>query len=284
MKFAVFELSGKYAHFKVPESTRGNFTFPFPPRTALIGIIAGILGIQRNSYWQENQKFNETKIAIEILNPVQKDNLKINYTQTKTTTSLRKLGVPVTLLIPKDPGNPASRGFISQFKLDLLKDVHYRIYANINDEKLHEQLVKRLEEKKYVYPPYFGHANFFADVTYIGNFDAKYLNSGEYLLNGLIAASTLMDEKDLLYQSGGLTVVFNVPMAMKAIEEEKITDDYPNTFSCEIARLENVILQIESDKQLKLRLKEKTGFTLTINQQKKNLVLLPSQVVEEHIT
>ncbi len=282
MKFAVFELSGKYAHFKVPESTRGNFTFPFPPRTALMGLIAGILGIQRNSYWQENQKFYSAKIAVEILNIVLKDSLKINYTQTKTITSLRKIGAPITLLIPKDPGNPKSRGFITQFKLDLLKNVKYRIYVSIDDDELHKQLVKRLKEKKYVYPPYLGHANFFANINYLGNYDADYLSAGEYAISGLIAASALMDEKDLIYQSGGVTVVFNVPLVMKAIEEEKINDVLPETFSCEIARLENIILQVEREKQLKMNLNENSAFSITINKQKKNLVLLPSKAIKEH--
>ena len=282
MKFVVFELSGKFAHFKVPESTRGNFTFPFPPRTALMGMIAGILGIQRNSFWFKSQKFYSTKIAIEILNTIQKESLKTNYTQTKTTTSLRKIGVPITLIIPNNPGSPESRGFISQYKLDLLKDVRYRIYVNISDEDLHKQLVNRFEDKKYVYPPYFGHVNFFADVTYLGNFDAEYLSAGEYSLNGLIAASALMDEKDLLYQSGGLTVVFNVPMVMKATEVDRITDEHPNTFSSEIARLENIILQVEGEKQLILKLKEKTAISIELNKQKKKLVLLPDQVIDEH--
>ncbi len=282
MKFAVFELSGKYAHFKVPESTRGNFTFPFPPRTALMGLIAGILGIQRNSYWQESQEFYSSKIAIEVLNTVVKDNLKVNYTQTKTTTSLRKLGVPITILIPKDPGNPKSRGFITQYKLNLLKNVYYRIYVSIDDEELHKQLVKRLQEKKYVYPPYFGHVNFFANIDYIGNYDGEYLNAGEYPINGLIAASALLDESDLLYQSGGLTVVFNVPMVMKAKKEESLMDNHPELFSCKVSRLENVILQVESDKQLKMHLKENSAVSITVLKQKKNLVLLPSRAIEEH--
>ena len=282
MKFAVFEISGEYAHFKVPESTRGNFTFPLPPRTALMGLIAGLLGIQRNSYWQESQEFHSAKIAVEILNTVLKDSLKVNYTQTKTITSLRKIGAPITLLIPKDPGSPKSRGFISQFKLDLLRDVKYRIYVNIDNEELHNQLVKRLKEKKYVYPPYLGHANFFANINYLGNYTAEYLAEGEYIINGLIAASALKDESDLLYQSGGLAVVFNVPMVMKAIEDEKIDDDFPKTFSCKIARLENIILQVESEQQLKMKLRENSAFSITINKQKKNLVLLPSTAIEEH--
>jgi len=280
MKFAVFELSGKFAHFKVPESTRGNFTFPFPPRTALMGLIAGILGIQRNSYWQENQKFYSAKIAVEILNMVLKDSLKINYTQTKTITSLRKIGAPITLLIPKDPGSHKSRGFITQFKLDLLKNVKYRIYVSIDDDELHKQLVKRLKEKKYVYPPYLGHANFFANINYLGNYDADYLGAGEYTVSGLIAASALLDEKDLIYQSGGVTVVFNVPMVMKAIEEEKINDVLLETFSCELVRLENIILQVECEKQLIMNLNENSAFSITINKQKKNLVLLPSKAIK----
>ncbi|MHA1126611.1 MAG: type I-B CRISPR-associated protein Cas5b [Candidatus Heimdallarchaeota archaeon] len=280
MKFVVFELSGKYAHFKVPESTRGNFTFPFPPRTALMGLIAGILGIQRNSYWQENLPFYSAKIAVEILSTVVKNSLKVNYTQTKTTTSLRKLGVPITLLIPKDPGNPKSRGFISQFKLDLLKDVHYRIYVSINNEELHKQLEKRLQEKKYVYPPYFGHVNFFANLDYLGNFEAKYLSAGEHPIDGLIAASSLMDENDLLYQSGRLIVVFNVPMVMKTIKYEKLVDDCSETFSSKIVRLENIILQVENGKQLKMRLKENSSISISFSKQKKNLVLLPSSAVE----
>jgi len=280
MRFAVFELSGDYAHFKAPESTRGNFTFPFPPRTALLGLIAGILGIQRNSYWQKDQKFYTTKIAIEVLNVVLKDSLKVNYTQTKTITSLRKMGAPISLLIPKDPGNPESRGFTSQFKLDLLRNVKYRVYVCIDDKELHEQLVKRLKEKRYVYPPYLGHANFFANINYLGNFDAEFLPAGEYALDGLIAATALIDEKDLLYQSGGLTVLFNVPMAMKTIELEKIAETMQSRYSCEISRLENIIFQTANEKQLKMKVKGNAAFTITIKKEKKNLVVLPGEAIK----
>lgn len=273
MKFAVFELSGDYAHFKVPESTRGSFTFPFPPRTALMGLIAGILGIQRNSYWQEDQKLYSTKIAVEVLSEVVKDSLKVNYTQTKNITTIEKM---VSIMIPKNPAK--DRGFTTQFKLDVLRNVKYRVYVNIEDNALHEEFVKRLKEKRYVYPPYLGHVNFFANIDFIGNFDARFLDSGQYELDGLIATMALVDEKDLLYQSGGLVVLFNVPMVMKAYKHN-IGDELPGVYSCETCRLENIIFQIENKSRLKMKIKEKFAIAITVNNRKKNLVLLPSNAI-----
>ncbi|MHA1308428.1 MAG: type I-B CRISPR-associated protein Cas5b [Candidatus Heimdallarchaeota archaeon] len=282
MKFAVFEIASDYAHFKTPESTRGNFTFPFPPRTAIIGLIAGILGIERNSYWmKENPLFN-TKIALEIVNPIIKDNLKVLYSHTRTITSFSSIGASISIMIPKDPGNPTSRGFITPFKLDILRDVKYRIYVSIDNEKLFAELVSRFESKKYTYPPYLGHANFLAIIDFIGTFEGKILPEGNYEIDGIIPASTLLDEKDLLYSAGGLMIVFNVPMVMIATKNQKYVEILPETYSCSLARMENIIMQIEDDKSnIKLNLKDRLVFEIKIDGSKKRLAILPNESMLE---
>jgi hypothetical protein len=59
-----------------------------------------------------------------------------------------------------------------------------------------------------VYPPYLGHANFLAEINFVGVFEGKLLPIGIYELNGIIPATALQDENDILYNSGGLSIVF----------------------------------------------------------------------------
>ena len=64
-KVLVFEVYGKYAHFKKPYTTTSPLTYSIPSRTALTGIIGAIIGIEKN----ENNvllNYEHCKLSIEI--------------------------------------------------------------------------------------------------------------------------------------------------------------------------------------------------------------------------
>ncbi|MCS7245973.1 MAG: CRISPR-associated protein Cas5, partial [candidate division WOR-3 bacterium] len=43
-----FELKGKFAHFRAFYSNATAISYYFPPRTTLVGLVAGILGRERD--------------------------------------------------------------------------------------------------------------------------------------------------------------------------------------------------------------------------------------------
>lgn len=76
-----FDWCGKMAHFRKFYSNASALTHTLPPRTTVLGLLASIAEIERDSYYfgTENEVFNSLKIGVQILNPVRKINQKFNY-------------------------------------------------------------------------------------------------------------------------------------------------------------------------------------------------------------
>jgi len=225
MKVLVFDVKGRYAHFKAFETTRENISFPFPPKTALLGMIASILGIKRNRYWISNHPLASSLVSLSVLKPIHHIGLKVNYVQTRNPIKLsgRNVVKDVLLMLPRDPfeiETKDQRGSRAPIRLDLLTDVYYRVTFSSTDENLFSSLKKRLEEQKYFYPPYLGHANFFAAIEYCGTFTAEPLPEGIYSPHSIVPVNAIHLEK-ISIDSVGTAIIYNVPCAMKFIGEDE---------------------------------------------------------------
>lgn len=51
MKFLVFDLKGKFAHFRKFYTNSSSLSYLVPPRTVIEGMVAAILGFERDSYY-----------------------------------------------------------------------------------------------------------------------------------------------------------------------------------------------------------------------------------------
>ncbi|WP_041446695.1 type I-B CRISPR-associated protein Cas5b [Pseudothermotoga thermarum] len=151
MKILVFDVKGKFALFRRSYTTTSSTTYPFPPRTAICGIIAAILGIEnppdRPSWYL--RKFDNARISIRLLNPIKKIRLGINYVETKP-----------------DKDTPRT-----QILAEIIKDPAYRIY--ISEFEKFDELVKLIRSHECVFTPYLGLSEFIADFSYVGVFEAK---------------------------------------------------------------------------------------------------------------
>jgi len=159
----VFDIWGDYGHFKKFHTTASPLSFSFPPPTAVIGIIAAILGIDKESYWQEFS-LNNTRVAVKIMTPVKKIRTGVNVIETKSAG-------PMLNRIKQR----------SQIKYEYLKDAHYRIYFSHNDVKLMNRLHEMLSAHKTVYTLSLGTAQMLADFTFVGRYKAQELYGKEYV-------------------------------------------------------------------------------------------------------
>ena len=204
MKLLVFDLHGGFAYFKSPEGSRSNYSFPFPPKTALVGLMAGIMGEVRNAYW-ENPSYRDMKIGVQILKTPRTMGIKMNYWRSKTTVNVKKVGNFIL------PGSDAkSRGYTTQVKFDFLQNVEYRIYVSCEQE-LWDKLSKRIKERRYVFPPYLGHANLLAEIEFVGVVDAEEITEGDFV--STVPVSALDKEHPLseLYSTGVFEIYPSVP-------------------------------------------------------------------------
>ena len=196
-KLLAFDIWGDYAYFRRGYTSTSTITFPFPSRTTISGLIAGILGLEKDSY---HDIFNEecSKIGLRILNPIKKLNINLNYINTKKSLVLSE--------IQTDPR--------VQVQADFLKDVKYRIYVSLDNRNLMEELFLNLNEHKSVYTPCLGISECIADfsLVYDDFFNLKKLNGDNVNINSIILKSM----GDLIIESGKKYGIVKSPAFMNS--------------------------------------------------------------------
>ena len=163
MKILVFDLIGKAAHFRKFYTNSSSLSYYFPPKTTLAGLVAGILGFERDSYYEI---FDEpAKIGVKIATPLRKKINTVSYlmikkSESKNLSAFRGLKdrtlVPIEFVYPKNAEN-----------------IIYRIYFSHEDNDLFQKLKIRLKNEKFVYPPYMGITELPAKIIFLGEFQAE---------------------------------------------------------------------------------------------------------------
>lgn len=154
MELLVFDVSARMAHFRKVYSTSTSLSYFFPPRTTISGLVASILGIERDSYYDEFSS-KKCRVAVRILSQLRKAVLPVNYLNLDeiSETTLRGLK-------KKDPRVPTSIEFV--VPEPPARSVAYRVF--IHHENLMSELERRLRERRFAYPPCLGPAYCLAEV------------------------------------------------------------------------------------------------------------------------
>lgn len=139
----VFDIEGRFAHFRKGYTTTSPITYDFPPRTVLIGILGAILGYNEETY-VEKFSLEKCKISIKILKPAYKIKLKENWRE--------------------GPGGKAEMKNVSQIGLDVLRYPSYRIYLHHSQNDILDDLKNYLSKGENVYNPYLGIKEFICNI------------------------------------------------------------------------------------------------------------------------
>lgn len=163
-----FTVEGPFAHFRKIETSQTRLTYVLPPRTTINGLIACILGLDSDSYY-ESFSLNNSAIAISLEKPVQEMSLPINHqsTDTEATTVLGTSVYSLKMTIPKR--NPNTQ----RVNHNVLRDAAYRVDVWMNDDELYAELKDRLTTGEPYYSPSLGLSEFLATITYHGEFEPE---------------------------------------------------------------------------------------------------------------
>ena len=174
-KLIAFDIWGDYAYFRRGYTSTSTITYPFPSRTSIAGLISGIIGLQKDSYHDIFSQ-NNSKIGLRILNPIRKMNINLNYINTKDG-----------FLLSDIKSNPRV-----QVQAEFLKDVKYRIYVSLDDDKLMEELYSNLSEHKSIYTPCLGISECLADfkLAYDDIFDLNRQEGNDIEINSIVLKDT----------------------------------------------------------------------------------------------
>jgi CRISPR-associated protein Cas5h len=205
----VFDIWSDYSCFRLPYTTTSVLSYPFPPRTAVAGIISAILGLNKDSYHENLFSEDKSKISIRILSGLDKIRLGLNLIDTKhgfTPEEVIKKGQPPRVQIP----------------FHFFKDVKYRIYVWLDDNEMFNKLEEMLKQHKSVYTPYLGLAFLIADFEFRGRFKVESTHGDAHVVSVVPSDIQIQIEKDKKY--GKIT---SVPMFMdKSRKVIKYSDFY----------------------------------------------------------
>lgn len=146
----VFDVTSPIAMFRKGYTTTSSVSFPFPPPTAIAGLVGAVTGLDHDSasnasraaYWKH---MAGTQVALRILRPGSTAQYALNFVNTKS-----KKGNEHNLI-----------------NHQFLRSSAFRIYVRGG---LEGDLRGHLEEKTFVYTPYLGVAYALCTITYVGNF------------------------------------------------------------------------------------------------------------------
>lgn len=213
MKVLKFEIWGDYAHFRKPYTTTSPLTFPFPPRTAIAGIIGAIVGKPKYDISCQNEASN-IAISLSSSNPTKKVRVGQNLTQVPNINDLKRGFYDLKKTANK----------LNQIRYEFLKDPKYIIYFNHNDEGIYDSLKDHLENHTSVYTPYLGISELIANFKFIGEFNIEEKQPNETLLNiNSVASKKFLKENSIDFDGNG--EYFNIRMPNR-LNEERIVQEY----------------------------------------------------------
>lgn len=147
MEVLVFDISGKMAHFRQYYTNSSSLSYFFPPRTVLAGMVAGMMGLPRDSYYDLFAE-DTMRVGLAIRSPLRKKMQTLNYVWAKELSQLnlsagQHTQVPVELVLPRDYGD------LIVYRVFLWHgngDVFSRMKAIIGGEKVHFPLYLGISE------------------------------------------------------------------------------------------------------------------------------------------
>ncbi len=171
-KVLIFDIRGTLAHFRKYYTNSSSLSYSFPPRTVITGLIAGLLGYANERAKAEERIYYELfstkkcKVAVSLLTRIKKVMQTVNYIKTKTDQAS---AYSFESLITGNRGAPTQIPIeILMSDNGIMQDVVYRVYFHHNDkEGIYTKLKNRLENQRFVYPPYLGISEFIASINYV---------------------------------------------------------------------------------------------------------------------
>ncbi|MCQ2195327.1 MAG: CRISPR-associated protein Cas5 [Paludibacteraceae bacterium] len=169
MKALQFEVKGEWAHFKRPETNNNPLTHDMITKTALIGMIGAVLGIERREMKSLFPILSEDFIYnVQLLNPVKK--ISLGLTSRKAFSTVEK-------------ASPKS--------FEILRNPAYVITLALSNERslnIFNRFVTAVKEESAIYTPILGWHNCPAEIYYKSEGKMSEIQEGEFQTNGFVKA------------------------------------------------------------------------------------------------
>ena len=162
MDILSFDIEGKFAHFRKFHGNNTAMSYSIPPRTTIIGMLAAIMGAEKDSYYQDYRAYN-LKVGIRVLRGLKKSFHRLNLLKINGMDDFRgkqgRVQTPFEVVTAND------------LKKDMVK---YRIYLSPGeDDDLYQSISEKLQDNERQFNISLGIAEFLAFVTNIGTYSVS---------------------------------------------------------------------------------------------------------------
>jgi CRISPR-associated protein Cas5h len=172
MRVVCFRYSGKYGHFLRAEANANGITYPFPPRTALLGLVGAVLGLEKD---EPQVRLADAKLAVGGV-PPQRFWHKTNVRKDPPA--------PLPFAVKARDKGTSSEQRNFRFPQEWLWRPDFRVWAALPGDD-HAELADRLRERRWHFTPSLGLAFLFADLEFVAESDAEPLPDGMHTVVSL---------------------------------------------------------------------------------------------------
>lgn len=213
-------LSGDWGHFRRIDRTVSKQTYRIPPRTTLAGLLAGIVGVGRDGYYDLFQPSNSA-LAIELVAPVRTvpmPSLGLGTNPDETFDAAGGTGRKTVKA--RFPDSTDDRQLHSYH---YLVNPRYRLHVATEDPAFYGTLRDRLTSGTSYYPPTLGLSELNASVDYHGERSVNPIASDE----PVSVTSILPDGgASIIPDAGNAYAIERVPGYMRADDSGRTTTGY----------------------------------------------------------
>lgn len=158
---------GSWGHFRRIEGNIVKQTYRIIPRTTAAGVLAAVLGIGRDDYYDLFGP-GRSAVAVEPLEPLRTVNMPMNTLSTadESMQSLNPRG-KVSVKLP-DPTDPRQ-----QHNYEVLVNPAYRLDVWLDDDERFDELASMLADGRSHYVPSLGLSEHLAELDYHGIFEVE---------------------------------------------------------------------------------------------------------------
>lgn len=162
MEILSFTIKGKLAHFRKYYANNTALSFTIPPRTTIMGIVAGVIGWPKDSYY-EKLSTEHFRFGVRVLTPLKKSFQRLNFLSIKKTGDIAKSFDSDF----RGRGGRIQTPFEIVSGLNLTKDeVAYQVFITIKEDEnpVFDEIKKFFQNKNPVFNLSLGPANFQASL------------------------------------------------------------------------------------------------------------------------
>lgn len=208
MEFISFQLKGRTGHFLKAEGGANALSYPYPPRTVILGLLGAVLGLEKD---EPQIKLEPALIAIS-------GKLPVTFWH---RIKLRKEDPEYLPLTIKKTQKPSSKGKDSKATLILqewLFEPEYTVWVSI-PEPYYSKLSKRLEHRRWHFQPCMGLSEMIADINYNGIAETVSLDKDTHNINTVFPDNCGELDYDAMFEK---ELSINAMLMPKSVTQDRV--------------------------------------------------------------